>query len=80
MRISTITIIAALALAVSGPALAQKAQKRTTAYGAPIENYEACETKAHAQGMPHGQVGHAEFVRECMGKRPGNANRAISGN
>jgi hypothetical protein len=80
MRISTITIVAALAVAVSGPALAAKNQKRTTAYGAPIESYEECETKAHAQGMPHGQVGHAEFVRECMGKRPGNANRAISGN
>jgi hypothetical protein len=76
MRISTIAIVAALAVAVSGPALAQKGQnQKRTAYGAPIENYEACETKAHAQGMPHGQVGHAEFVRECMGKRPGNANR-----
>ena len=79
MRISTIAIVAALAVAVGGPALAAKNQKRATAYGAPIENYEECETKAHAQGMPHGQVGHAEYVRECMGGRPGNANALGAG-
>lgn len=73
MRISTIAIVAALAVAVSGPALAQKSKKRAS-YGALVGTFEQCESKAAALGMPHGQVGHAEYVRECMGKRPGNAN------
>jgi hypothetical protein len=81
MRISTIAIIGAFAVAISGPALAAtKSAKKTTAYGAPIESYEACESKASALGMPHGQAGHSEYVRECMGKRPGNTNRNIQGN
>lgn len=76
MRISTIAIVGALAIAVSGPALAaQKSQKRT-AYGAVVGTFEQCESQALALGMPHGQAGHSEFVRECMGKRPGNANAA----
>jgi hypothetical protein len=75
MRISTIAIVGALAIAVSGPALAQKSQKRT-AYGAVVATFEQCESQAIALGMPHGQVGHSEYVRECMGKRPGNANAA----
>jgi hypothetical protein len=33
-------------------------------------SFEACETRAFALGMPHGQTGHVEYVRECMGKRP----------
>jgi hypothetical protein len=76
VRISTIAIVGALALAVSGPALAQKSQKKTTAYGALVGTFEQCESQAHALGMPHGQTGHSEYVRECMGKRPGNANNA----
>lgn len=24
-------------------------------------------------GLPHGQAGHAEYVRECMGQRPRNS-------
>ncbi len=75
MRISTIAIVGALAIAVSGPALAQKSHKRTT-YGTPFWAYEVCESKAHALGMPHGQAGHEEYVRECLGLRPGNANAA----
>ena len=75
MRISTIAIVGALAIAVSGPALAQKSQKRT-AYGALVGTFEQCESQAIALGMPHGQAGHSEYVRECMGKRPGNANNA----
>jgi hypothetical protein len=74
MRTSTIAIIGALAIAAS-PALAQKTQKKTS-YGALVGTFEQCETQAHALGMPHGQAGHAEFVRECMGKRPGNSNNA----
>jgi hypothetical protein len=73
MRISTVAIIAALAIAVSGPALAQKSQNRTS-YGALVGSFEQCESEAIALGMPHGQAGHAEYVRECMGKKPGNAN------
>lgn len=73
MRISTIAIVGALAIAVSGPALAQKSQKRT-AYGALVGTFEQCESQAIALGMPHGQTGHSEYVRECLGRRPGNAN------
>ena len=78
MRISTIAIVGALAIAVSGPALAQKSQtsQKRTAYGALVGTFEQCESQAVALGMPHGQAGHSEFVRECMGKRPGNANAA----
>jgi hypothetical protein len=79
MRISTIAIVGALAVAISVPASAQKSQKHT-AFGAPIASFEACETQAIALGMPHGQVGHAEYVRECMGQRPHNSNNAASGN
>jgi hypothetical protein len=75
MRISTIAIVGALAIAVSGPALAQKSQKRT-AYGTTVGTFEQCESRALALGMPHGQAGHAEYVRECMGQRPGNGNIA----
>jgi hypothetical protein len=78
VRISTIAIVGAFAIAVSGPALAaQKSQsQKRTSYGALVGTFEQCETQAHALGMPHGQTGHSEFVRECMGKRPGNANAA----
>ena len=75
MRISTIAIVGVFAIAVSGPALAQKSQKRTS-YGALVGTFEQCESQANALGMPHGQAGHTEYVRECMGKRPGNANNA----
>jgi hypothetical protein len=76
MRVSTIAIVAALALAVSGPALAKKSKKRTLAT---VETYEQCESQAIAQGLTHGQVGHQEFVAECMGKHPGNSNVGGSG-
>jgi hypothetical protein len=75
MRISVVAIVAALAIAVSGPALAQMSHKRT-AYGPGVGTFEQCESQAFALGMPHGQTGHAEYVRECMGTRPGNANVA----
>jgi hypothetical protein len=70
MRISAIAILAALAVAVSGPALALS-KKRTAAL---VDRYEQCESQAVAQGLTHGQAGHTEYVRECMGKRPGNSN------
>jgi hypothetical protein len=75
MRISTVAIVAAFAIAVSGPALAQKSHK-STAYGPVGGTFEHCESQAFALGMMHGQTGHAEYVRECMGARPGNANIA----
>jgi hypothetical protein len=70
MRVSTIAIIAALAVAISSPALARKSKKRI----ATVETYEQCESQAIAQGLRHGEAGHGEYVRECMGKRPGNSN------
>ena len=75
MRISSIAIVAALAVAVSGPALAQKSKKRVSR----VEAFEQCESKAIELGMPHGQAGHAEYVRECMGGRPGNTNSLGAG-
>jgi hypothetical protein len=75
MRISTVAIVAAIAIAVSGPALAQKSQKRASRF----EMFEQCESRAIALGMPHGQAGHAEYVRECMGGRPGNTNALGAG-
>jgi hypothetical protein len=76
MRIWTVAIVGALAVAVSLPAAAAQ---RTYTLNRSVATYEACETKAHALGMPHGQVGHAEYVRECMGGRPGNANTLGAG-
>lgn len=76
MRIWTVAIVGALAVAVSLPAAAVQ---RTYASNRSIVAYEACETKANALGMPHGQVGHTEYVRECLGGRPGNANALGAG-
>ena len=79
MRIWTVAIVGALAVALSVPAAAQKtytpdlpasAPKRTYTPNRSFEAYEVCETKAHALGMPHGQTGHNEYVRECLGYRP----------
>jgi hypothetical protein len=72
MRILGLAITCVLAVAVNGPA---SAAKKKSAAAAPIASYEACEDKALALGMPHGQAGHAEYVRECMGKRPGNSHQ-----
>jgi len=71
MRILAFAIVGALAIGVSAPA---SAAKKTAAVAPTIGDYEACESKAIALGMPHGQVGHAEYVRECMGKRPRNSD------
>ena len=70
MRILALALTGVLAVAISAPASAAKKK----AVPAPsVGNYEECESKALALGMPHGQSGHSEYVRECMGKRPGNA-------
>jgi hypothetical protein len=79
MRVSTIAIVAALAVAVSGPALAKKSKKRKKRTLRTVETYEQCESQAIAQGLTHGQAGHQEFVAECMGKHPGNSNVGGSG-
>ena len=78
MRMWTVAIVGALAVGVSMPASAAK--KATHASAATVNSYEACESKAIALGMPHGQSGHSEYVRECMGKRPGNSSADTRGN
>ena len=70
MRILALAITGILAVAVSGPASAAKKKPAAAA----VASYEACESKAIQLGMPHGQVGHAEYVRECMGKRARNSD------
>jgi hypothetical protein len=67
LRVSAIAIVAALAVAVTGPALA-KSKKRTSA--ATIEMNEQCESQAIAQGLTRGQAGHTEYVRQCIRKWP----------
>lgn len=67
MRILALAITGVLAVAVSGPASAAKKKPAATSS---VSSYEACESKAIELGMPHGQTGHAEYVRECMGQRP----------
>ena len=69
MRISALAIAGLLAVAASVPAVAAK----KAPVAASVATYEVCESKALALGMPHGQGGHAEYVRECMGKRPRNS-------
>jgi hypothetical protein len=68
MRILALAITGVLAVAVSAPASAAK--KKATVSS--VDLYEQCETRAHAQGLDHGQNGHIEFVRECMGLKPGS--------
>ena len=70
MRILALVTIGVLAIAASVPASAAKKKAAAPTVG----NYEACETKALQLGMPHGQAGHGEYVRECMGQRPGNSH------
>ena len=68
MRIATFAITTMLAVAVAFPAAAAK--KRATVSEAHFSSFEACEKKALDMGLVHGQAGHTEFVRECMGMRP----------
>jgi hypothetical protein len=75
MRISTVAVVAALAIAVGGPAFAQKSHKRGV-YGLAGGTFEQCESQAFGLGLVHGQAGRAEYVRECTGARPGNGNIA----
>ena len=68
MRMWTLVMAGGLAVAVSVPASAATKKKAMT-----VSNFEACEQKALDQGLVHGQAGHNEFVRKCMGQRPGNS-------
>jgi hypothetical protein len=70
MRIWAFAMAGVLALAVSIPASAAPKKKPVAPT---VNNFEACEQKALGVGLPHGQAGHAEYVRECMGQRPGNS-------
>jgi hypothetical protein len=67
MRIATLAITAMLAVGVAFPAAAAK--KRSVSEAA-FASFEACEKKAADMGLTHGQAGHTEFVRECMGMKP----------
>ena len=64
-----VVMLALLAVCVAVPAAAAK--KRTVSE-ATFASFEACEEKAAAQGLVHGQSGHIEFVRQCMGMKPGS--------
>jgi hypothetical protein len=70
MRIATLAITAMLALGVAFPAAAAK--KRTISE-ATIRSFEACAKKAQDQGLVPGQAGRIEFMRECLGARPGSS-------
>jgi hypothetical protein len=69
MRVWTLVMTGALAVALCVPASAAKKKPAMT-----VANFEACEQKALGIGLPHGQAGHNEYVRECMGQRPGNSH------
>ena len=70
MRIGAFTMACALAFAVSIPASAAPKKKPLAPT---VANFEACEQKALGLGLIHGQAGHNEYVRECMGQRPRNS-------
>ncbi len=67
MRNATLAITGMLAVCVAFPAAAAK--KRAVSEST-FSSFEACEKKALDMGLVHGQAGHTEFVRECMGMRP----------
>jgi hypothetical protein len=65
MRILTLTLAAVMAVGFAATASAAKKKPAQT-----VASFERCEQLAIERGVPHGQNGHADFVRECMGKRP----------
>jgi hypothetical protein len=68
MRIAMLAITA-LAVGVAFPAAAAK--KRTVSE-ATFSSFEVCAKKAHDMGLVPGQAGRSEYMRECMGMRPGS--------
>jgi hypothetical protein len=69
MRIATPSITAMLAVGLAFPAAAA-AKKSTVVSEAHFQSFYVCEKKALDMGLVHGEDGHREFVRECMGMRP----------
>jgi hypothetical protein len=76
MRIATLTVTAMVTAGLVFPAAAAK--KRTVPE-ATFASFEACAQKAHDMGLTPGQTGRSEYMRECMGMRPGNSNTGGSG-
>ncbi len=70
MRIATIAISGILAVAVAFPAAAAK--KPTTVSEKSLQSFEACAKKAADMGLAPGQAGRIEYMRECVGLRPGS--------
>jgi hypothetical protein len=70
MRIAMFAITAMLAVGLAFPAAAAK--KRTTVSEATLASFEACAKKAADMGLVPGQAGRIEYMRECMGLRPGS--------
>jgi hypothetical protein len=69
MRIAMFASTAVLAVAVAFPAAAAK--KRNVSE-ATLASFEVCAKKAHDMGLVPGQAGRIEYMRECMGLRPGS--------
>lgn len=65
MRIFTLAMAAILAAGFVTTASAAKKKPPMT-----VGSFEHCEQLAIERGVPHGQTGHADFVRQCMGRRP----------
>jgi hypothetical protein len=70
MRIATLAITAMLAVGLAFPAAAAK--KRTTVSESTLASFEACAKKAADMGLVPGQAGRIEYMRECMGLKPGS--------
>jgi hypothetical protein len=71
MRIAMFAITAVLAVGVAFPAAAAT-KKRTTVSEATLQSFEACAKKAADMGLVPGQAGRIEYMRECMGSKPGS--------
>jgi hypothetical protein len=70
MRIATLAITAMLAVGLAFPAAAAK--KRPTVSEATLASFEGCAKKAADMGLVPGQAGRIEYMRECLGMRPGS--------
>jgi hypothetical protein len=72
MRIATIAV-SSIFIACLAIVPASAAKKKSHVSQKMVDSFEACEQKALAQGLVHGQSGHTDFVAECMGRRPTNS-------
>jgi hypothetical protein len=70
MRIAMLAITSTLAVGLAFPAAAAK--KRATVSETTLASFEVCAKKAHDIGLVPGQTGRIEYMRECMGLRPGS--------